>query len=775
MTGKHNQHNKLRATSLLGRLLANENFRVTYGQFETAAIDLQNRNIFMPILKEEYSQEVRSMLVAHEVSHALHTPPEGFHDVDVNIKDIPKSYLNIVEDIRIETLIRRKYPGLIFTFSKGYKELWENEFFGIGPNELDLFNQQAGFPDRLNIHSKTLGTVPITFNDEEQPLVDEAMGVETWDDVIEVCRKIKKYVDKQPQRAGSNSTQQQQGKGDGNESWDPTKQGTGDTDRSGEEGNTEESDAGTPSGSSHDSSGGGKERRNQSPSESDQSDDNDGNGDSEAESGMSSSECGDNGAGKRADPVSAGSDGSAESDDHEGGTSGDGSAESTGDSSTDQDSEQNADESETKAEPHNHLDWSTRGDLGGKPNTLGSVTDASHRANEKNMVDFNTTIIRYEDGDYGVTPLQNIVDKFHRSSAAHIDINLAYRTIRARNDRYVNAMVREFNMRKAARDAMYVQHRRTGMLDERRLHEYRTTDDIFMHIDIVPEGKNHAFVMMIDYSYSMNSSIIDVFNQVFIFSEFCNRLEIPYKVLTFTNGRTNVPVNDIQRINLHEVIPKSHKHFMNRIWDNQCLVINTILDSASPVNRRALQYLAAVIDEKIDSEAGYGSMSGTPLCDAVLASFIEILKMKDATQAERLHCILMTDGSGSDWLAANAHHITADHNDLSVVYKDNQYTTTAGAPDHTRALMQLIRQHAQFSHIHLSNGPKDVYPSRLCGHDDVEFQNVWQGRGYYHNTKADWADDSYVIPLNPEKWAPDAALVPSRATQIAGRMGQKIA
>ena len=39
------------------------------------------------------------------------------------VAQVPKDYVNVVEDSRIEKLMKRKYPGLSKTFFKGYQEL----------------------------------------------------------------------------------------------------------------------------------------------------------------------------------------------------------------------------------------------------------------------------------------------------------------------------------------------------------------------------------------------------------------------------------------------------------------------------------------------------------------------------------------------------------------------------------------------------------------------------------------------------------------------------
>ncbi len=50
-------------------------------------------------------------LVGHEVGHALFTP-----NVDIASFKAPSSYINVIEDARIEKLIKRKFPGLCKSF-----------------------------------------------------------------------------------------------------------------------------------------------------------------------------------------------------------------------------------------------------------------------------------------------------------------------------------------------------------------------------------------------------------------------------------------------------------------------------------------------------------------------------------------------------------------------------------------------------------------------------------------------------------------------------------
>ena len=121
----------LQNQSSLAKLLATENITVTHQKgIKTAYFDVKNRVLGLPVWKDK-GKVVYDMLVGHEVSHALYTPKDGFEKFlekeDRKYFDI----LNIIEDIRIERLIKNKYAGMPRIFNGAYKELVENDFFGI--------------------------------------------------------------------------------------------------------------------------------------------------------------------------------------------------------------------------------------------------------------------------------------------------------------------------------------------------------------------------------------------------------------------------------------------------------------------------------------------------------------------------------------------------------------------------------------------------------------------------------------------------------------------
>ena len=175
--------------SILARLLARENLSVEQTNHHTAFFDVEKRVLGLPFWKN-IDKDLYDLLVGHEIGHALHTPADGWHSSDTDIPGCPRSYVNIVEDIRIEKLVLREYPGLLGSFMRGYQDLLDRDFFGLKDHDVN----KMSFMNRLNIFSKSRGLVGVRFNSKEQPYVDRAMAVETWEDVIASCREIYEFM-----------------------------------------------------------------------------------------------------------------------------------------------------------------------------------------------------------------------------------------------------------------------------------------------------------------------------------------------------------------------------------------------------------------------------------------------------------------------------------------------------------------------------------------------------------------------------------------------------
>ena len=179
-------------SNILARLLAKENISVQYGNYQTAFFDVEKRVLGLPLWKDR-GKDVHTLLVGHEVGHALYTPADGWHSSTTEIPGIPRSYINVVEDVRIEKLVQRTYPGLVSSFKRGYKVLNDEDFFKIAERSLSSYS----VVDRINIKAKLRDLVDVEFTELESPVVEQVMAVETWEDVIEACRALYDFMKEQ--------------------------------------------------------------------------------------------------------------------------------------------------------------------------------------------------------------------------------------------------------------------------------------------------------------------------------------------------------------------------------------------------------------------------------------------------------------------------------------------------------------------------------------------------------------------------------------------------
>lgn len=203
---------EMQATDLSARLLATENLTVVRSNVPTASFDIKSRVLTLPMWKE-MTPEIEDMLVGHEVGHALYTLDKY---VDP-IKEQPKlkSYMNILEDVRIEKLIKRKYPGLRKRMNEGYKQLNDKDFFGISKvPSLEALN----LIDRINLYFKAGFQCGVKFDADEKEFVNRAERTETIDEVIQLAQDLYAFAKEQAEKR--KQQRQAAGEDDGDEDGD---------------------------------------------------------------------------------------------------------------------------------------------------------------------------------------------------------------------------------------------------------------------------------------------------------------------------------------------------------------------------------------------------------------------------------------------------------------------------------------------------------------------------------------------------------------------------
>lgn len=172
-----------KSTDLIAKLLANENISVVMARTSTASFNIETRVLTLPQWKET-TPEITGMLVGHEVGHALYTTDEYYkHD----IKDRHfQGYLNVLEDVRIEKFMKRRYPGLRKTFTEGYKQLNDKDFFDVKTKDI----QDLLLIDRINLYFKAGMTCGVTFTRDEKVFIERAERTETIQEVIDLAKDV---------------------------------------------------------------------------------------------------------------------------------------------------------------------------------------------------------------------------------------------------------------------------------------------------------------------------------------------------------------------------------------------------------------------------------------------------------------------------------------------------------------------------------------------------------------------------------------------------------
>jgi hypothetical protein len=177
----------MKASDLSARLLATENLSVVRARTRTASFDIKSRVLTLPMWKE-MTPEVEDMLIGHEVGHALYTGEKYMEPIRENRKMM--SYLNVLEDVRIEKLIKRKYPGLRKKMNEGYKQLNDRDFFGV--KQVPSFDALL-LIDKINLYFKAGFQCGVTFSPDEKAFVNRAERTETVEDVIDLAKDVWTY------------------------------------------------------------------------------------------------------------------------------------------------------------------------------------------------------------------------------------------------------------------------------------------------------------------------------------------------------------------------------------------------------------------------------------------------------------------------------------------------------------------------------------------------------------------------------------------------------
>ena len=224
--------------SQLAKLLATEDLIVENKKVDTAEFNVHTRVLTLPRW-EQASNNVYDSLVAHEVGHALFTPDVDWRETH----DIPHVFVNVVEDVRIEKLMRRKYAGISKTFYNGYHELSDNDFFDLDGKDISDLN----LADRINIYNKIGNFVDVSFSDAEKKILSLVESCETFEQVLDASQTLYEYCKDEVNSDDDESSEQVA-------EVEPTEDGTEEIEANDQGEETEEEEFQTPESSTQGSS-----------------------------------------------------------------------------------------------------------------------------------------------------------------------------------------------------------------------------------------------------------------------------------------------------------------------------------------------------------------------------------------------------------------------------------------------------------------------------------------------------------------------------------------
>ena len=572
--------------STVARLLATENITVVQDNVRTASFDVKNRVLRLPSWSdvETYTED---HLIGHEVGHALFTPLDGWHDAVCNKGAAYKSYLNVVEDARIEKLIQRKYPGLRAPFIKSYRKLLKDGFFG---GQIDDINKMS-LIDRINVYFKCGQSIGVKFDADETQWLPRIDAAETWEDVIVIVDELfDQELEKKQQRDEEQEQEQMLDEGD------------------------------DPEASDWDMDGDDGDQSQEGESESDEYDDEEGEWEGDDETVASDN---------------AGMEGSQ----------------------TDKTLRDNI-ANEIMDKEYSEV-YHLRVDVPKKYDEyVISFKDI--------IAHLNYNIDLVGGNDYGRDVVK---EKPNTAGPGMIEFigSMCYNDWMAVNKKAVNHMVKEFEMRKSAAEYARASVSKTGVIDTVKMNHYKLTDDIFKKVTILPEGKNHGFIMYLDMSGSMSDYMYETVEQTLLLAHFAKQINVPFRVYGFTSTihRVNKWSDDYTPIEhaptdgytggVHPLGVTLLELFSDKMSRSQMTFMSKALLANYLTGRHknkkfefAKKHDLAYRDVNWLYQDRLLTLGGTPLNHALVVGMPLALDFRAAHRIDVLNTILLTDGSSHE-------------------------------------------------------------------------------------------------------------------------------
>jgi len=669
---------------ILAKCMATEDLRVIHSaDAETAYFDTENRVLCLPIWKD-MSNSTYDMLVGHEVSHALHTPASGWQDFvgDGKGSRIRHMFLNIVEDARIERMIKSKFPGLKRDFATAYGELHDRDLFELKNRTIDT---DTPLIDRLNLYFKLglFGLKTIPFTDDEQQYVTRMADTVTFEDVVALAKEL--YEKHQDELEDDDDDDQQ----------------------------------------------------SQSGSESGDGESQDGESQSGSESGDGESQDGESQDGESQDGEDSGQSQDDDTDDGESAESQDGGSQETGDTPSGLDYD---DYKEGVGEAGSTQNAYEKG-----VEDLRDASSSRYEYHTIPTMKLENCVIDYKEvasiWDTNNTDMRTNHDgRYNDQYVERISENaVKCQEFLNRTKSTVANMVQQFQMKQAADADKRTEIAKTGVLDTVSMINYRWSEDIFVKNEVHTDGKNHGIVMYIDWSGSMSRIMADTVEQLLILTEFCQKVNIPFDVYAFSSK--NHPsldyVKDENGLDVESCNHQYDEHGNDSVMKPHSFSLIQFLSSDMKTNeyKQAVQRLFHCGHEL----RGYGSsvprqfqLGCTPLNEAIMCALQQVPAFQAKHNLQIVNTVFLTDGDGHSMGARYGYHSSKSIIHDPKTRKD--YELSGGHSSETDAYLRILQERTGTSligiRLHDSKTVKNLQYRYFPDTDMSEAAKSWKTHNF---------------------------------------------
>ena len=649
----------LEVKGMLAKCLAMENIIIEHRKVPTAMFDVDRRILILPTW-DKASNTVYDLLVAHEVGHSLETPNV---DWTIDYPEVPKDFVNVLEDVRVEKLMKKKYAGLSRTFFNGYNELNNDDFFSTKEENLD----KLSFIDRINLYFKIGAFHNIAFNDDEDQFLTRASQTETFDEVLKLSREIVEFVKQKQDKSNL-----------------PEDNNSQSSSADGKEPNSSQSSQGSGSNTENNQEGEGE-----------------GQGEGERDELSNSTEAPDGGG--------------------------------------------------TGFDPSNQH---------GERNELESKTSRSFDEKSQDLVD------RYsQETNYVELPemiLENLIipndfihnkakEEYYRTDVNKDYFALAckeYATYKKSAEKEVSYLVKEFECKKSADQYARASTARTGVLDTQKLYTYKFNEDLFKKVSVVPDGKNHGLIFILDWSGSMSNFILDAYKQLLNLVWFCRKVNIPFEVYAFTLDCSSY-------VELQPNHPLTYKKVAGVVAPEASFRLMNFFTSKT--NNRVLEEQLKNISAACYAYQKHRGvvprhleLSGSPIGESIMSLHSLIPDFQAKNKLQKVNVIFLTDGegyqnattvekkyggTGETYIGMTKYQKTSIRDRKSGrVYRSFGYD---GFPQYAKILLETVKD--RFPTVNLINFR--ITPSR-----DFQVCYRWYGGDYnnYDTVKAEYRKNQCI-------------------------------